>query len=103
MGMNLPVMATLNEDGVEVAPETNCYIDVAGVFMTRTWRRWPGRGDGAAGRAAADRSGGIITAGIQGTRVREIAAATGVPARTVRAVRRRYRGQAQSSRTACWP
>ncbi len=41
-----------------------------------------------------DTVGRIIAAGIQGTTVREIAAATGVPARTVRAVRRRYRGHA---------
>jgi hypothetical protein len=41
-----------------------------------------------------DTGGRIIAAGIRGTSVREIAVATGVPARTVRDVRRRYRKQA---------
>jgi hypothetical protein len=41
-----------------------------------------------------DTVGRIIAAGIRGTPVRQIAQATGVPARTVRDVRRRYRDHA---------
>jgi hypothetical protein len=53
MGMNPLVMATLNEDGVGLASETGWYVDVPRVIMPRTWRRWPGCQDEAAGRAAA--------------------------------------------------
>jgi len=68
-------------------------------------RRWRCRGCGRTGAAlpegvlcrrldGVDTLGRIIAAGIRGTPVREIAVATGVPARTVRDVRRRYRQQA---------
>jgi hypothetical protein len=68
-------------------------------------RRWRCRGCGRTGGAlpegvlhrrldGIDTLGRIIAAGIRGTAVREIAVATGVPPRTVRDIRRRYRDHA---------
>jgi transposase-like protein len=118
MGMNPLVMAALNGDGVAVTSETGWSCAACGSLLIG-WgsyrrqlrqgperglvrvRRWRCRGCGRTRCAlpegvlhrrldGIDTVGRIIAAGIRGTPVRDIAAATGVPTRTVRDVRRRY-------------